>query len=129
MTKWLANQFTALVNEIRSPARGNVVLLFNSDIVNLPLNTNGVRNRRYNFVIFVVGYTLIVVGWVLVGVLVAWSRKSCLGPAEIASFVSLVLFKNAGRKVSPRLHLYDVNQGNKTLTSRSFYLKCERHFK
>ena len=59
------------------------------------------------------------------------SRKSCLGLAEIASFVSLVLFKNAGRKVSPIFHLIvsDVNQGNKTLTSRSFYLKCERHFK
>ena len=59
------------------------------------------------------------------------SRKSCLGLAEIASFVSLVLFKNAGRKVSPRFHLFvsDVNQGNKkTLTSRTFYLKCRRHF-
>ena len=62
----------------------------------------------------------------LVGVLVAWSRKSCLGPAEIASFASLVLFKNVGLKVSPRFHLFvsNVNQGNKTLTSRSFYLKC-----
>ena len=67
----------------------------------------------------------------LVGVLVAWSRKFCLGPAGIASFLSLVLFKNAGHKVSPRFHHFvlDFNQGNKTLTSRSFYLKCERHFK
>ena len=91
----------------------------------------GGRNRRPNFVIFVVWYTLIVGGWVLVGVLVACSRKSCLGPAEIASFLSLVLFKNAGRKVSPRFHLFisDVNQRSKTLTSGSFYLKCERHFK
>ena len=31
----------------------------------------------------------------------AWSRKSSLGPAEIASFMCLVLFKNEGRKVSP----------------------------
>ena len=47
-----------------------------------------------------------------------WSRKSCLGPARIVSFVYLVLFKNAGRKMSPRFHLFlsDVNQGNKTLT-------------
>ena len=67
----------------------------------------------------------------LVGVLVAWSRKYCLGPVDIASFVSLVLFKNAGRKVSARFHLFvsNVNQGNKTLSSRSFYLNCERHFK
>ena len=26
-----------------------------------------------------------------------WSRKSCLGPAEIASFVCLVLFKDGRR--------------------------------
>ena len=52
----------------------------------------------------------------------AWNKKSCLGPAEIASFVSLVLFKTAGRNVSPRFHLFvsDFKQGNKILTSRSF---------
>ena len=99
--------------------------------MNLLSNTNGGRNRRHSFVIFVVRYTLIVGGWVLVGVLVSWSRKSCLGPAEIAPLVYLVLFKNAGRKVCPRFHIFvsDVNHGNKTLTRRSFYLKCERHFK
>ena len=44
-----------------------------------------------------------------------WSRKSCLGPAEIASFVFLVLFKDGEHKVSPRFHIFvsDVNQGNK----------------
>ena len=91
--------------------------LFSSDIVNLLLNIKKGRNKRANFVIFVVWYT-VVGGLVSVGVLVAWSIKSCLGPAEIASFVSLVLFKNAGRKVSPRCHLFvsDVDQGNKTLT-------------
>ena len=43
-----------------------------------------------------------------------WSRKSCLGPAEIASFVFLVLFKDGGRRVSLRFHLFvsGVNQGN-----------------
>ena len=109
----------------------NMFSLFNSDIVNLLLNINRGKSKKPNFIILVVWYTLIVGGLVLVGVLVAWSRKSPLGPAEIASFVSLVLFKNAGRDVSPRFHLFvsDVNQGNKTLTSRSFYLKCERHFK
>ena len=37
------------------------------------------------------------------------------GPAEIASFVFLVLFKDEGCRVSPRFHLFvsDVNQGNK----------------
>ena len=68
--------------------------LLNSDIANLLLNIDRRRNKKPNF-IFVVWYTLIFYGFVLVGVLVAWSRKSCLGPAEIASFVSLVLFKNA----------------------------------
>ena len=29
-------------------------------------------------------------------------RKSYLGPAEIASYVFLVLFKDGGRKVSPK---------------------------
>ena len=44
-----------------------------------------------------------------------WSRKSCLGPTEIASFVFLVLFKDGQCRVSPRFHLFvsDVNQGNK----------------
>ena len=43
-----------------------------------------------------------------------WSRKSYLGPAEIASCVFLVSFKDGGRKVSPRFHhfVFDVNQGN-----------------
>ena len=65
------------------------------------------------------------------GVLVAWSRKPCLGGVEILSFVLLVLFKDGRCRVSLRFHLFvsDVNQGNETLTSRSFYLKCERHFK
>ena len=61
-------------------------LLFNSDIVNLLLKTNMGRDRRPNFVIFVVWSARIVGRWVVV----AWSRKSCLGPAEISSFVFLV---------------------------------------
>ena len=44
-----------------------------------------------------------------------WSRKSCLGLAKIAFFVFLVLFKDGGRRVSPRFHLFvsAVNQRNK----------------
>ena len=47
----------------------------------------------------------------------AWRRNSFLGPAEIASFVFLVLFKrtvDSRRRVSTRLHLFvsDVNQRN-----------------
>ena len=43
----------------------------------------------------------------------AWSRNSYLRPAEIVSWVFLALFKNGGRKVSAKCHLYvfDVNQG------------------
>ena len=38
--------------------------------------------------------------------MVAWSRKSSLGPDEIASFVGLVLFKGQGRRVCPRFHFF-----------------------
>ena len=31
--------------------------------------------------------------------MVAWSRKYCLGPAEITSFMCLILFKDGGHKV------------------------------
>ena len=46
--------------------------------------------------------------------LVVWSRKSCIGLAEIAYFMFLVLFKNGRRRVNLRFHLlvYDVNLGN-----------------
>ena len=47
----------------------------------------GGRNRRPNFAIFVVWYTLIVGGWVMVAVLVAWSKRYYLGPAEIHGFI------------------------------------------
>ena len=45
--------------------------------------------------------------------MVACSKKSYLGPVDIASFVFLVSFKDCGRRVSPRFHLFvsDVNQG------------------
>ena len=46
--------------------------------------------------------------------MVPWDRKSYLGPAEILSFVYLVQFKDGGRRVSLRLHLFifDVDPGN-----------------
>ena len=46
--------------------------------------------------------------------MLAWSRKSYLGPAEIAFYVFLVSFKDGRRRVSSRFHLFvfDVNQGN-----------------
>ena len=37
---------------------------------------------------------------------VAWNRNSCLGPAEIASFMFLILFKDGGPRVTPRFHLF-----------------------
>ena len=45
---------------------------------------------------------------------VAWSRDSCLGPAEIASFVFLLFFKDGRPSVNSRFHLFvsDVNQEN-----------------
>ena len=70
----------------RLPGGEDMDLLFNSDIANLLIKANGGRDRRPNFVIFVIWTALIVGGWVVV----AWSRKSCLGPAEISSFVFLI---------------------------------------
>ena len=44
---------------------------------------------------------------------VAWSRKYCLGLLK-SHVLCLVLFKDGGRRVSPIFHLFvsDVNQGN-----------------
>ena len=60
-------------------------LFFNSDIKNFLKNQWG-RDREPDFVIFLVQSPLIVGGWRVV----AQSRDSCLGLAEIASFVFLV---------------------------------------
>ena len=51
---------------------------FDADIENLLLKSNGVRERRPNFAIFLVWDALIVRGWVLV----TYGRKYYLGPAE-----------------------------------------------
>ena len=48
------------------------------------------RGRSPDSVIFVVWSALIVGGWVMV----VRSRRSCLGPAENASFVFLALFRH-----------------------------------
>ena len=90
----LTNQISTQLVQDRFPVRENMHLLSDSDIVNLLLKTNGGRNRGPNLVIFVFCSTLIIGGCVLV----AWSRKYCLGTAKIASFVFPVLFKdgNAG---------------------------------
>ena len=76
----------------------------------LSLKNQWGRDRSSNFIIYVVCSALIASGWVVV----AWSKKSCLGPAEIASFVCRVLFKDNGCRMIPRFHLFvsDVNQGN-----------------
>ena len=37
---------------------------------------------------------------------VAWSRKSSLGPAEIAYYVCLILFKDGGCRMSSRFHRF-----------------------
>ena len=67
------------------------------------VETEGLVLLFYSWTVLIVG------GWVAL----AFSRKSYLGPAEIVSCVFLVLFKDGGRKVSPKYHLYvfGVNQG------------------
>ena len=56
----------------------NMNYFFIADIENLLLKSNGVRERRPNFAIFVVWDALIVGGWVLV----IYGRKYYLRPAE-----------------------------------------------
>ena len=48
---------------------------------------------------------------------VAWGKKSYLRPAENSSFVYLVQFKDRGRRLSLRGHLFisDVHPGNENL--------------
>ena len=77
--------------------------------MNFLLKTFDRRDRKPNFVIFVVWNALIVSEWVVL----ALSRKSYLKPSEIASLL-LASFKDGRHRVSPRLHLLvlDVNQGN-----------------
>ena len=63
---------------------------------------------------------------------VAWSRDYCLEPAEITSFVFLVLFKDGRPSVSPRFHLFvsNVNQGNeRRLCEFKVFLRDPRHGK
>ena len=54
----------------------------------------GGTDRKINFVIFAVWSALVAGVW-----MVAWSRRYCLGPAEIASFMHLILFKDGGLRV------------------------------
>ena len=95
----------------------NMNFFLNSDIVIILLKTKWGRERRLNFVIFVVWSALIVRGWVVVG----WSRKSCLGPAEISFFCVPGLIQDEGRRVSLRFRLFisDLNQGNKDFESKN----------
>ena len=83
-------------------------LIFNSDIVNLLLNT---FSFFFFFFFFFGSLECFYYEWVVV----VWNSKSCLGPNEIRSFVFLVLFKNGGCRVSPRFNIFvsDVNQGIK----------------
>ena len=61
--------------------------------------------------------------------MVAWDRKSYLGLAEISSFVYLVQFKDGGRRVSLRSHLFvsDVDPGNEDFMWKSVSAKVFLH--
>ena len=100
---------------------GEYDLLFDVDILNLLLKNNGRRDRGPHFVIFVVWSALIVNEWVVV----AWGRKSYLGPDEISSFVYLVQFKDRGCRVSLRIHLFFLMwiQGMTILCERGWVLR------
>ena len=59
------------------------------------------RDRKPNFVIVIIWSALIAGGWVVV----ACSRKSCLGPAEFVFFVYLILFKDGEYRVGRRFYV------------------------
>ena len=71
-------------NRISLPGRGEHEFAFQSWCSEPSVKNSGVRDRRTNFVIFVVWSALNVSSWVVVG----WSRKSCLRPPEILSLCS-----------------------------------------
>ena len=109
-------------------------LLFNSDIANLLLKTirgwgrgRGGGGETKGLTFFLVWSAFIFGGWVVV----AWSRKSCLGLTKITSFVFLVLSKDEGCRVSPRFHLFvsDVNPGNKDARWAQNYLMWPKGWK
>ena len=72
------------------------------------LKTIDRRDLSSYFVIFGVTSALTVAEWVVL----VWSRKSYLGPAEVTSYVFLER-KDARHRVNSRLHLFvfDVNEG------------------
>ena len=62
----------SIISNLRSfLRRGGCDCLFNVDIVNFLLKNNGGRDRRPNFVIFVVRSALKVAGWVVL----AWAES------------------------------------------------------
>ena len=79
-------------------------MLFNSDIVNYLLKTNGGRDKRpdlflFFFCFFVIWSALSVAG----SMVVAWSRKSYLGPGEITSLLiasTKILDREEGKSLS-----------------------------
>ena len=91
------------------PRGQNINLRFNSNIENFLLKNQWGKDRNPDFVILLVWSPLIVREWVVV----LWSRKVCLGPAEIPSFVLRVLLNYGRRRVRPRYYLFacDINQG------------------
>ena len=70
--------------------KDKIMLFFDSDMTNPLLKTNGRRDRRFNFVSFVIWGALIVGRWLMM----AWGEKSCFGLAEISFLVFLLLFKD-----------------------------------
>ena len=69
----------------------------------LSLKNQWGRDKKSNFVIFLV--------------MVAWGRMPCLKLAEIAHFVSLILFRDGRRKLSPRFYFISYFK----ILSSSFY--------
>ena len=65
-------------------------LFSDSDMVNPLLKTNERRDRRLNFVIFVVSSALIIDKWWVV----AWGENSCFGLTKVSSLMFVVLFKD-----------------------------------
>ena len=67
------------------PGSGKRRFVFQFQYCKLSVKNQWGRDRRPNFVIFLVWRALIAGGWVMV----AWSKNSCLLPCLLSSFVFL----------------------------------------
>ena len=93
------------------PGSAGSTFVFQFCYCELPLKNHCGNDRRPNFIIFLVWSALIAGGWVGGGGI---EEKILFRAGWNSAFVCLVLFKDWGRRVSPRIYFFVsvVKQGN-----------------